>query len=224
MGSGPMMLRLFNYWRSSAAYRVRIGLALKGVDYAARPINILPDQDQQFATDFVARNPLARVPVVSTPHGDLNQSLAILEWLEETVPTPRILPPGAWDRARVRAFALTIACDIHPLNNLAVQKRIRSQWGDDPSALAAWGRHWVEAGCEALEALLAAEPRSAYAFGDAPGLADICLVPQLYNARRLGVGLEPFPTLLRVDEAARRHPAFIAAAPERQPDAPAVAP
>ncbi|HEX4195851.1 MAG TPA: maleylacetoacetate isomerase [Caulobacteraceae bacterium] len=211
---------LFDYWRSSAAYRVRIGLNLKGVRYDSRAINILPGRDEQLAADYLALNRQGRVPMIRTPRGTLVQSMAILEWLDETRPDPGFLPVDPWDRAQVRAFAATVACDIHPLNNLATQRQIHAQWGDDPAGLKTWGEHWVGRGCEVLEGQLAGLPSHRFAFGDQPSLADICLVPQLYNARRMGLDLSPYPRLVGVDAAARAHPAFAAAAPELQPDAP----
>ena len=211
---------LFDYWRSSAAYRVRIALNLKGVRYESRAVNILPGADQQLSAEYLLLNPQGRVPTISTAQGELVQSMAILEWLDETYPDPPLLPADPWQRAAARAFALTIACDVHPLNNLSTQRQIRAQWGDDPAALHEWGQYWVWRGCEVLEAQLASRPQSRYAFGDKPTLADICLIPQLYNARRMELDLSGFPHLTRIDEAARAHPAFAAAAPERQPDAP----
>ena len=211
---------LFDYWRSSAAYRVRIALNLKGVRYESRAINILPGQDQQLSAEYLLLNPQGRVPLLSTAHGEVAQSMAILEWLDETYPDPPLLPADPWERAEARAFALTIACDVHPLNNLSTQRQIRAQWGDDPAALREWGQFWVRRGCEVLEASLSDRPPSRYAFGDKPSLADICLIPQIYNARRMELDLSGFPHLTRIDEAARAHPAFAAAAPERQPDAP----
>jgi len=211
---------LFDYWRSSAAYRVRIALNLKDIRYESRAINLLPGEDQQLSTEYLLLNPQGRVPMISTAHGELVQSMAILEWLDETYPDPPLLPADPWTRAQARAFALTIACDVHPLNNTSTQRQIRAQWGDDPAALQEWGQFWVRRGCEVLEAQLSSRPQSRYAFGDKPSLADICLVPQLYNARRMELDLSGFPHLTRIDEAARAHPAFAAAAPERQPDAP----
>ena len=212
-------LTLFTYWRSSAAYRVRIALNLKGVHYESRPINILPGQDQQLSAEYLLLNPQGRVPMLSTPQGELVQSVAILEWLDETYPEPALLPADSWERAQVRAFAMTIACDVHPLNNTSTQRRIRDRWGDDPAALREWGQYWVRRGCEVLETELADRPKRRYAFGDRPTLADICLIPQLYNARRMDLDLSSFPNLMRIDETAQAHPAFAAAAPERQPDA-----
>lgn len=216
-------LLLFDYWRSSAAYRVRIALNLKDVRYESRAINLLPGQDEQLSAEYLLLNPQGRVPMISTAQGEVVQSMAILEWLDETYPAPPLLPADPWQRAEVRAFAMTVACDVHPLNNLSTQRQIRAQWGDDAAALHEWGQFWVRRGCEVLEAQLADRPAHRYAFGDRPSLADICLVPQLYNARRMELDLSGFPHLTRVDQAARAHPAFAAAAPERQPDAPKLA-
>jgi maleylacetoacetate isomerase len=215
-------LLLFDYWRSSAAYRVRIALNLKDVRYESRTVNILPGRDEQLSAEYLLLNPQGRVPMISTACGEVVQSMAILEWLEETHPDPPLLPADPWERAEVRAFAMTIACDVHPLNNLSTQRRIRGQWGDDAEALREWGQFWVRRGCEVLEAQLADRPAHRYAFGDKPSLADICLVPQLYNARRMELDLSGFPNLTRIDAAAGAHPAFAAAAPDRQPDAPSV--
>ena len=212
-------LLLFDYWRSSAAYRVRIALNLKDVRYESRAVNILPGRDEQLSAEYLLLNPQGRVPMISTARGEVVQSIAILEWLEETYPDPPLLPADPWERAEVRAFAMTIACDVHPLNNLSTTRQIRSLWGDDQAALHEWGQFWVRRGCEVLEAQLADRPARRYAFGDRPSLADICLVPQLYNAWRMELDLSGFPHLTRIDEAARAHPAFAAAAPDRQPDA-----
>jgi maleylacetoacetate isomerase len=212
-------LALYDYWRSSAAYRVRIGLKLKGVAYDALPVNILPGKDEQFGADYTAKNPQARVPALDTEQGVLTQSLAILEWLDETYPDPPFLPSDTWKAAQVRAFAQTIACDIHPLNNLAVLGRLRSQFGADETAIASWYVHWIALGFTALEAELGRARETPFAFGDAPSLADICLVPQMANARRYKMDLSPYPRLSAIDEVARAHPAFAAAAPEMQKDA-----
>ena len=218
-------LLLFDYWRSSAAYRVRIALNLKDVRYESRAINLLPGQDEQLSAEYLLLNPQGRVPMISTARGDVVQSMAMLEWLDETHPEPPLLPADPWARAEARAFAFTIACDVHPLNNLSHPSgRFCSPVGGmTRRALHEWGQFWVRRGCEVLEAQLADRPAHRYAFGDRPSLADICLVPQLYNARRMELDLSGFPNLTRIDQAARAHPAFAAAAPERQPDAPKLA-
>jgi maleylpyruvate isomerase len=213
------MLKLYDYWRSSAAYRVRIGFSLKDVPYEASPINILPGKDEQFAQSFRTKNPQMRVPALETTQGVLTQSLAILEWLDETYRDPPFLPKDAWERAQVRSFALTIATDIHPLNNLSSVGRLRSQFKADDAAVASWYVHWIRAGFAALEAQLAQRPARQFAFGDTPTLAEICLVPQCANARRFKFDFADFPRLAAIDERARAHPAFVKAAPENQKDA-----
>lgn len=213
------MLTLFDYWRSSAAYRVRIGLNLKGAVYEQAPVNIAPGRDEQFASMYRETNPQMRVPALRTEAGVLTQSMAILDWLDQTYPAPRFLPEDAWTAAQVRSFALTIATDIHPLNNLAPLGYLRRTFGADEAAIAQWYRHWIELGFAALEAQLQARPDTPFAFTDAPTLADICLVPQCANARRYEVDLDAFPRIAALDERARQHPAFAKAAPENQKDA-----
>ena len=213
------MLKLYDFWRSSAAYRVRIGLNLKGVEYEAVPINIAPGKDEQKSAAYRAANPQMRVPALETPQGVLTQSMAILDWLNTTYPAPSFLPTDPWDAAQARAFALTIATDIHPLNNLAPLAYLRERFGADEDAINAWYRHWIVVGFEALEAQLAARAATPFAFGDTPSLADICIVPQCANARRFKVDLGPFPRLVAIDAHARAHPAFERAAPENQKDA-----
>jgi maleylacetoacetate isomerase len=213
------MLKLYDYWRSSAAYRVRIGLNLKGVEYEALPVNIAPGIDEQLGQAYRHKNPQMRVPALETPKGVLTQSLAILHWLDETYPTPPFMPVDPWLRAQTHAFALTIATDIHPLNNLAPLARLRSEFGAGEDAIAAWYLHWIGIGFEALEAQLATRPRSSFVFGEEPTLADICLVPQCANARRFKLDFARFPRIAAADEHARAHPAFIKAAPENQRDA-----
>jgi maleylpyruvate isomerase len=213
------MLKLYDYWRSSAGYRVRIGLALKGADYESIPVNIGLGADENLRPAYRAINAQARVPVLQTPQGVLTQSLAILDWLDATYPAPPFVPSDPWPRAQVRSFALTIATDIHPLNNTSVLGRLKSQFGADEAAIGEWYRHWISVGFEALEAQARARPETPFVFGDTPTLADICLVPQMANARRLKTDLAPFPRLVAYDERARAHPAFIKAAPENQKDA-----
>lgn len=212
------MLKLYDYWRSSAAYRVRIGLNLKNVEYESVPINIMPGKDEQFAPAYRAKNPQMRVPALETEHGLLTQSLAILVWLDQTYPEPRFVPADPWAGAQVRSFALTVACDIHPLNNLSVLGRLKLEFGANDDHTAEWYRHWIRVGFSALEHQAAERPDTPYVFGDAPGLADIMLVPQMANARRFNVDLSAFPRLSAWDEHARVHPAFIKAAPENQRD------
>jgi maleylacetoacetate isomerase len=211
------MLKLYDYWRSSAAYRVRIGLNLKGVAYEAIPVNLL--HDEQFAPKYRTVNPQMRVPALEAPQGLLTQSLAILDWLDATHPEPRLVPSDPWLAAQVRAFALTIAADVHPLNNLSAVTRIKVEFGANDDHVSEWSRHWVRVGFGALEHQAEQRPATRFVFGDAPTLADVCLVPQMANARRYKTDLAPFPRLLAWDEAARAHPAFAKAAPENQQDA-----
>lgn len=214
------MLKLYDYWRSSAAYRVRIGLNLKNVDYESVPINIAPGKDEQFAPAYRAKNPQMRVPALETEQGLLTQSLAILVWLDQTYPEPRLVPVDPWLGAQVRAFALTIATDIHPLNNTSVITRIKLEFSADDDHVGEWYRHWIKLGFAALEHQAEQRGDSRHVFGDQITLADIMLVPQMANARRFNTDLSPFPRLVAWDEEARKHPAFIKAAPENQKDAP----
>ena len=210
-------LKLFDYWRSSAAYRVRIGLNLKGVAYESHPIDLV--KDEQFGAAYRAINPQMRVPALETERGLITQSLAILGWLENTYPANPFMPSDPWDAAQVRAFALTIATDIHPLNNTSVIARIKLEFSAPEDHVGEWYRHWIKLGFSALEHQAQQRAATPYAFGDAPSLADIVLVPQMANARRFKTDLTPFPRLVAWDEKARQHPAFIKAAPENQPGA-----
>jgi maleylpyruvate isomerase len=214
-----MELTLYTYWRSSAAYRVRIALNLKGVAHRLVPVNIAPGQDEQRGAAYLAINPQGRVPAIATPQGIAGQSMAILEWLDEVYPEPPLLPRDPFERLKVRAFADTIACDIHPLNNLSVLSRLRTQFGADEDAVNAWYRDWIARGFAVLEPEIAALT-TPFLGGEAPGLAEITLVPQMANARRFKVDLTPFPALVALDVRACALPAFAAAAPEVQPDAP----
>lgn len=208
---------LYDYWRSSASYRVRIALNLKGVDYDRVPINLL--ENEQRADDYRARNPQGLVPTLEMDGRRLTQSLAIVDWLDATIPAPRLVPADPAERAHVLALALTIAADIHPVNNLRILKYL-TKLGIGQEARDDWYRHWVAEGFDALEAL-AAPGAGAFLSGDAPTLADICLVPQMYNARRFELDLTPYPTLVRADAAASALPAFAAAHPDRVAPRPA---
>jgi maleylacetoacetate isomerase len=212
-------VKLYGYFRSSAAYRVRIALNLKALAVEHAFVHLR--KGAQRADDYMALNPQGLVPMLATDDGArFTQSLAIIEWLEETHPQPPLLPRDPAGRARVRAIALAIACDIHPLNNLRVLKYLAGPLGIPEEKRDVWYRHWCDAGLEALEAQLARESATGrYCHGDAPTLADVCLVPQLANARRLAVELTRYPTLLRIDAACAALPQFADAAPERQPDA-----
>jgi maleylpyruvate isomerase len=213
-----MAWRLYTYYRSTAAWRVRIALALKGLRYEAVPVHLR--KDEQLAADYRAISPQALVPTLTSGEQFLGQSLAIIEYLEETHPEPPLLPADPVARARVRQLALAVACDIHPLNNLRVLRHLKHQIGLSDAALVAWQRHWIVAGLAAIETLLAQSPATGrFCHGDTPGLADLCLIPQLYNARRADVDLAPYPVIRRIEAACRENPAFIAADPARQPDA-----
>ena len=211
-------LKLYGYYRSSASYRVRIALNLKGLDYESVPVHLR--RGAQREPEYRRLNPQARVPVLSDGEAVLTQSLAIVEYLEETAPEPALLPPDPLGRARVRALAAVIASDIQPLQNLMVLDYLSAELGHDEAASRRWCRHWIERGLGDFEALLVGEAqRGAYCHGEAPGLADLALVPQVYNARRFGCDLTACPTLQRIDATCRALPAFAAAAPENQPDA-----
>lgn len=211
---------LHGYWRSGAAYRVRIALALKGLTYAQTGHDLRTGAQKDPA--YVALNPQGMVPAleVTSDSGGavLTQSPAILEWLEETHPTPALLPSDAIGRARVRAMAALIGCDIHPLNNLRVGKSLRGDFGADQAAVDAWAARWIIPGFEALETLVARHG-AGWSYGDAPTVADCYLIPQIYSAARFNVSLDAFPRLLAIDEAAKSHRAFVAAHPDNQPDA-----
>ena len=212
-------MQLYDYFRSSAAYRVRIALNLKRL--APERVFVHLRRNAQRSDEYLALNPQGLVPSLVTDDGAvLTQSLAIIEWLDETHPSPPLLPAGANDRARVRALALAIACEIHPLNNLRVLNYLTGTLGVTDAQKDGWYRYWCDVGLEAIEARLAREAATGrFCHGDAPTLADVCLVPQLFNARRFAVDLAPFPTLLRIDAACALLPAFADAAPARQPDA-----
>ncbi len=210
-------MKLYSYFRSSAAYRVRIALNLKGLAYETTSIHLVKDGGHNKRPEFRAINPQMRVPVLVTDAGDtLLQSLAIIEYLEEIHPEPALLPKGPVARAKVRALAEIIACDIHPLNNTSPLRYLKNQMGQTQDAIDAWYHHWIIAGFEALEALIAPGP---YACGSNVTLADVCLVPQVNNARRLKVPLDRFPKIVGVDAACLALPAFDRARPENQPDA-----
>lgn len=217
-------LRLYGYWRSSAAYRVRIGLNLKGLGYESVPVHLIRDGGEQHHPEFAQTNPQKLIPVLQ--HGErlVRQSLAILEYIDEVwSDAPLLLPATARGRARVRALSMMVACDIHPLNNLRVLQYLEREWHAPQPERDEWVRHWIREGFDAFEALLADDPATGmFCEGDQPTIADCCLVPQVYNARRFGVDLTPYPTIRRIEEACLALPAFDAARPERQADAPAI--
>ncbi len=213
-------LTLYSYFRSSASYRVRIALNLKSLAYTVVPVHLVRDGGQQHASAYAQMNPTQLVPTLVDGDYALGQSLAILEYLEETHPTPALLPTGALARSRVRAMAQTIACDIHPLNNLRVLQYLEQELHIDASAKAQWYRHWITLGFTALEAMLANNPETGtFCHGHTPTFADCCLVPQLNNSRRFDTPLESFPTLLRIEAACMALPAFQQARPQAQADA-----
>ena len=204
---------LHDYFRSSAAYRVRIALNIKGVDYESRQVDLR--EGEQKADAYRALNPQGLVPMLEIDGQRLTQSMAIMGYLDQRLPNPPLLPVSAAERAHVLAMALTIACDIHPLNNLRVLKYLSGPLGQPEDARDAWYAHWVSEGFGALEAL-AKDRAGDFLFGDSPTLADVCLVPQMYNARRFEVAIDAYPTLVRADANARALPAFAAASPEWQ--------
>jgi len=208
---------LYNYFRSSAAYRTRIALNLKGLSYDREGVHLTRDGGVQFSPEFRKINPQARVPALKLDDGDiLVQSLAIIEYLDEICPTPPLLPADPVQRAHVRAVAQIISCDIHPLNNVAVLSYLRRQFTLDEAAVNAWYHHWVIAGFDAIERLI--KPGK-HAFGDSVTLADICLVPQVFNAMRFKVPLDKYPKIMAAHAACASIPAFEDAKPEHQPDA-----
>jgi maleylpyruvate isomerase len=210
-------VKLYSFFRSSAAYRVRIALNLKGIGYETLPVHLVKDGGHNKLPEFRAINPQMRVPVLVTSEDEvLIQSLAIIEYLDETHPQPPLLPADPIGRARVRALAELIACDIHPLNNTSPLRYLKNTMGQEQSAIDAWYHHWIITGFEALEQLLAPGP---YACGSTVTIADVCLVPQVANARRLKVPLERFPKIVTVDRACQALAAFERARPENQPDA-----
>jgi maleylpyruvate isomerase len=214
------MLRLYSYFRSSAAYRVRIALNLKGLDYQTVPVHLLRNGGEQRSAEYRQANPQGLVPFLETEQGGIGQSLAILEYLEEQYPTPALLPADPFLRAKVRAFALHIACDIHPLNNLRVLQHLTGTLGISEDAKLAWIQRWIADGFRALEDELSRQPhRGPYCIGEQLTLADVCLVPQWFNAERFQCELTPYPRLHAVVNACNALQAFQLAQPSRQPDA-----
>jgi len=213
-------MKLFDYFRSSAAYRVRIGLNLKGLDYESVPVHLLKDGGQQLQADYRAVNPSALVPALQDNGATVTQSLAIIEYLDEMHPMVPLMPPDALGRARVRSLAMTIACDIHPINNLRVLRYLVKEAGLSEDAKTAWVVHWVKEGFAALESHLAGSSDTGrFCHGDTPTIADCCLVPQVFNANRFNIDMAPYPTIAAIDAACRDLPAFIAAHPSQQHDA-----
>lgn len=213
-------MKLYTYFRSSAAYRVRIALNLKGLAYEAVPVHLLRHGGEQLAPAYRAVNPSALLPVLDDEGAIVHQSLAIMEYLDELYPAVPLLPAGALGRARVRALALTVACDTHPLTNLRVLKYLKGPLGLSEEVKTQWYKHWLGEGMAMLEAHLAGEPQTGrFCHGDTPTMADCCLVPQVFNAQRFELDLAPYPTIMRIHANCVALPAFAAAHPSCQPDA-----
>lgn len=212
-------MKLIGYFRSSAAFRVRIALNLKGinVEHASRHLR----KGEQSAPDYAAINPQKLVPALVLDNGAvLTQSLAIMEYLEETHPEPALLPKDPVGRARVRALSLIVSADIHPIQNLRVMGYLREKFGQTEESAFAWSRHWIETGFDAYEATLGKDPGTGtFSHGNAPTMADMCLVPQVFNAARFKVDMARYPTIQRIYDTCMKHPAFDAAQPSKQPDA-----
>ncbi|MCZ6561269.1 MAG: maleylacetoacetate isomerase [Gammaproteobacteria bacterium] len=213
-------MKLYTYWRSSSAYRVRIALNLKGVEYESVPVHLVKDGGQQKSAEYLKINPQGLVPALIDGESVLRQSLAIIEYLDEKYPQPPLLPETAGARARVRGLAYLIADEIQPMNNLGVVQYLKHEAGLKQQQLDDWYRHWIARGFSALEQLLSASDQTGqFCHGETPGLADCCLVPQLYNARRYDCDLTAYPTITRIEKNCSRSSAFQKAAPENQPDA-----
>ncbi len=210
-------MRLYSYWRSTAAYRVRIALNMKSVAYETVAVDLVADGGQQHAPDYAALNPSHLVPTLVLDDGTaLTQSLAIVEYLDITHPDPALLPADPIQRAHVKAAALVIAADMHPVNNLRIVQHLGTKFNATPDDKAEWMRHWMVAGFDALLQMVRTD--TAFAFGETPGFADICLTAQYYNARRWGVDLAPYARLTEIEQNCLGLPAFAAATPENQPD------
>lgn len=213
------MMRFHGYFRSSSSYRCRIAFNLKGLSPEFVPVHLLKDGGQQKSAAYRALNPQALVPTLEVDGLILTQSPAILEWLDETHPTPPLLPADPATRAAVRAFCAVIACEIHPLQNLRVLQYLDTEFGAGQPQKDAWCQRWIGDGLTACEALLARRPETTFAFGDSPGMAEVYLIPQLFSAQRFKVDLSALPRLRRIQAACEALPAFAAAQPSRQPDA-----
>jgi len=212
-------MKLHNYFRSSASYRVRIALNLKKLPFEYASVHLSRGGGEQFSAEFRQLNALSLVPVLEDGELRITQSLAIIEYLDEVYPDPPLLPRSPEARARVRALAQSVACEIHPLNNLRVLNYLSQELGVSSEAKTRWYQHWVELGLRAMETQVAHGPRGSFCYGDDPGLADCCLIPQLFNARRFECDLSRYPTLLAIEENCMALGSFRDAAPERQVDA-----
>ena len=213
-------MKLYTFFRSSASYRVRIALNLKGLDYEHAPIHLRRGGGEQLRPAYKAINPQALVPALEDEGQIFSQSLAIIEYLEERYPKPPLLPSDAAERAAVRSMALLIACEVHPIQNLRVLNHLKSDHKQSDDDTSRWARHWINLGLSALEQMInSVSSRGEFCFGQTPTMADLCLVPQLSNARRFGVDLSAYPKLLAIEAACMSVPAFANAAPDQQPDA-----
>jgi maleylacetoacetate isomerase len=213
-------MKLYTFFRSSASFRVRIALNLKGLSYEQVPVHLRRGGGEQFTANYKQINPQSLLPTLEDQGRYLTQSLAIIEYLEETHPNPPLLPKIAADRALVRSMALVIACEVHPIQNLRVLSYVKKEYNQTDEQVNRWAQHWIDLGLAALEQMIIAQsPGGKFCFSDTPTLADICLVPQLGNARRFGCDLSPYASILRIEKACMAIPAFADAAPEKQPDA-----
>jgi len=212
--------QLYGYFRSSAAFRARIALNLKGIKPELRFVHLLKDGGQQHTAEYKTLNPQELIPALVHDGHTITQSLAIIEYLDEIAPKPPLLPKDAYGRARAREIAYVCACDIHPVNNLRVNQYLVKMFGADADAQVSWQRHWIRAGFNALETMLSSSPNTGtFCHGDMPTIADIVLIPQVANARRVKLDIETWPTIARIEARALAHPAFDAALPKNQPDA-----
>lgn len=213
-------MKLYTFFRSSASYRVRIALNMKNIPYDQAPIHLRRGGGEQLMAAYKSINPQALVPALEDNGKILTQSLAIIEYLEEKYPEPPLLPADPADKAFVRSMALVIACEVHPIQNLRVLNHVKSTYGQTEAQVNQWAQHWIDLGLSALEQMILDQPqRGKFCFGDAPTLADICLIPQLGNARRYGCELSKYPTICEIEKNCLATPAFANAAPEKQPDA-----
>ncbi|MDA0238785.1 MAG: maleylacetoacetate isomerase [Proteobacteria bacterium] len=212
-------MQLYDYFRSGAAYRTRIGLNIKGLEYEQISVHLTKDGGEQYKADYAAVNPQMLVPTLIDGDLKLTQSLAIMEYLDEVYPEPRLLPSDVAGRARVRALAQIIACEVHPINNLKVRLYLVDEMGVSPDDRKIWIAHWISEGLTAYDKLLDDDATGDFSHGDKPTMADSCLIPQLYNARLNGCDLSAYKNILRVEENCQAHPAFIKAHPDQQPDA-----